>query len=206
MIDLQFLILGQLENNTYILRDEATNEIAVIDPSADSDELLAYIDENGKNLKYILLTHGHFDHIGGVAQLTQRYNPQVCISADEVELLNTSALNGSMMHRLNIEEIKVDVELLDNDVLYLGDNEIKFITTPGHTAGSGCFIIGKWLFTGDTLFCQSIGRTDFPTSSFADMKKSLKKLKDLDGDYTVYPGHDIFSRLSTEREYNPYMK
>ncbi|MBQ4129528.1 MAG: MBL fold metallo-hydrolase [Ruminococcus sp.] len=206
MIDLNYLVLGQLENNTYILKDEDSHEIAVIDPSVDSNELFSYIDENGKNLKYILLTHGHFDHIGGVCELVKRYNAQVCISKLELDLLNNPSLNGAFAHDLNINEIKVDIELSDNDVLKLGENEIKFISTPGHTAGSGCFIINEWLFTGDTLFCQSIGRTDFETSSMSDMKNSLKKLRDLDGDFVVFPGHDVFSKLSTERMYNPYMK
>ncbi len=206
MIDLEFLVLGRLENNTFVLTDEETGEIAVIDPSTESEELKALIEEKGGNLKYILLTHGHFDHIGGVSYLLEHYNPQVCIGKAEIELLNDCMLNGSAIHRISVNEFRVDVELTDGDIIKLGDNEIKFITTPGHTVGSGCYIVGEWLFSGDTLFCLSIGRTDFPTSNHQQMLMSLKKLKDLDGEYVVYPGHDRFSMLSQEKKYNPYMK
>ncbi len=207
MIDLSFLVLGMLQNNTYILKSKESGEIAVIDPSAKSDELFDAIDSNGGNLKYILLTHGHFDHVGGVKSLKDRYSDaKVCLSKDEMKLLRDDSLNGAKIHRLKFDEFDVDVELSDGDIIMLGDDKIKFITTPGHTAGSGCYITGDWLFSGDTLFCQSIGRTDFPTSNHGDMMKSLKKLKDLDGEYAVYPGHDIFSTLDAERKYNPYMK
>ena len=206
MINLEFLVLGRLENNTFVLTDEETGEIAVIDPSCESDELVSLIEQKGGNLKYILLTHGHFDHIGGVAYLLERYNPQVCISKDEMQLLNDNMLNGATIHHMSVNEVKVDVELSDGDVLKLGDNEIKFITTPGHTAGSGCYIVGEWLFSGDTLFCMSIGRTDFPTSNHQQMLRSLQKLKSLEGEYVVYPGHDRFSMLAAEKIYNPYVK
>ncbi len=206
MIDLSFLVLGMLQNNTFVLKDEESGEIAVIDPSLECDELFEEIDSKGGNLKYILLTHGHFDHVGGVKALRDRYNAQVCISKDEMPLLNNPSLNGAALHGLELNEVEVDVELSDNDVLMLGDNEIKFITTPGHTKGSGCYIVNRWIFSGDTLFCQSIGRTDFPTSNHSDMLKSLKKLKEIDGFFVVYPGHDIFTTLDAERESNPYMK
>lgn len=206
MIDLSFLVLGMLGNNTFVLADEDTGEIAVIDPAVSCDELFEEIDSKGGNLKYILLTHGHFDHVGGVKALKDRYNAQVCISKDEMTLLNNSSLNGAALHSLELDDVEVDVKLSDNDVLMLGDNEIKFITTPGHTKGSGCYIVNNWIFSGDTLFCQSIGRTDFPTSNHSEMLNSLKKLKDIDGFYVVYPGHDIFTTLDAERESNPYMK
>ncbi len=206
MIDLSFLVLGMLQNNTFVLKDEESGEIAVIDPSIECDELFEEIDSKGGNLKYILLTHGHFDHVGGVKALVDRYNAQVCISKDEMPLLNNPSLNGAALHGLTLNDIYVDVELSDGDTLMLGDNEIKFITTPGHTKGSGCYIVNSWIFSGDTLFCQSIGRTDFPTSNHSDMLKSLKKLKEIDGFYVVYPGHDIFTTLDAERESNPYMK
>lgn len=206
MIDLSFLVLGMLQNNTFVLKDEESGEIAVIDPSIECDELFEEIDSKGGNLKYILLTHGHFDHVGGVKALCDRYNAQVCISKDEMPLLNNPSFNGAALHGLELDDIEVDVELSDGDTLMLGDNEIKFITTPGHTKGSGCYIVNRWIFSGDTLFCQSIGRTDFPTSNHSEMLKSLKKLKEIDGFYVVYPGHDIFTTLDAERESNPYMK
>lgn len=206
MIKFTTFALGPIYTNTYLLKDESTKSLAVIDPAFESEELVSTIKEWGGDLKYILLTHGHYDHISGVASLKKHFDAKVCISADELKLLNTASLNGSAWHDLHVEKIDVDRELLDNDVIELGDTKIRFITTPGHTSGSGCFIVDDCIFSGDTLFCQSIGRTDFPTSSGTDMMLSLKKLNALEGDYDVFPGHDIPTTLSDERKYNPYMR
>lgn len=207
MIDISYLVLGLLQNNTFLLKDENSGELAVIDPSIGCDELFDAIDSNGGKLKYILLTHGHFDHVGGVKSLKDRYcDAKICISKDEMKLLKDDSLNGAKLHHLKFDDFDVDVELSDGDIVVLGNDEIKFITTPGHTAGSGCYILNNHIFSGDTLFCQSIGRTDFPTSNHSDMLKSLRKLKNLEGEYAVYPGHDVFTTLDSERKYNPYMK
>lgn len=206
MIEIKTLVLGDIYTNTYVIKDKNTGALAVIDPACKSDKLIEAIRDWGGDLRYILLTHGHFDHIGGVKCVLEHFKPQVLISADEMKLLNTPNLNGSAWHNLQIDEIKVDRELLDKDTIMLGDTEITFITTPGHTLGSGCFIVDDVIFSGDTLFCQSIGRTDFPTSNGKDMMLSLMKLNDLKGDYTVYPGHDVKTTLNNERKYNPYMR
>lgn len=206
MIEVKTLVLGDIYTNTYIIKDKSTGALAVIDPACNSDRLVDAINEWGGDLKYILLTHGHFDHISGVKYVLEHFSPQVLISADEMTLLNTPNLNGSAWHNLHIDEIKVDRELLDKDTIALGDTEITFITTPGHTSGSGCYIVDDVIFSGDTLFCQSVGRTDFPTSNGKDMMLSLMRLNDLKGDYTVYPGHDVKTTLNNERKYNPYMR
>lgn len=206
MIEIKTLVLGEVYTNTYIVKDEATGEIAVIDPACESQKLVDLIKELGGNLKFILLTHGHFDHVGGVKRLLENFNPQVLISADETELLNAPMLNLSVWHNLSIDPIKVDKELNDKDTFMLGETQFTFIITPGHTSGSGCYIADDVIFSGDTLFCESVGRTDFPTSSGRDMMLSLMKLNDLKGDYTVYPGHDVKTSLSHERKFNPYMR
>lgn len=206
MIEIKTLVLGEVYTNTYIVNDKATGEIAVIDPACESQKLVDMVKELGGNLKYILLTHGHFDHVGGVKCLLDNFNPQVLISADETELLNTNTLNLSFWHNLSIEPIKVDRKLCDKDTFMLGETQFTFITTPGHTSGSGCYIADDVIFSGDTLFCESVGRTDFPTSNGRDMMLSLMKLNDLSGDYTVYPGHDVKTTLSHERKFNPYMR
>ncbi|MBQ7133381.1 MAG: MBL fold metallo-hydrolase [Ruminococcus sp.] len=206
MINVKTFVLGAIGTNTYLIQDENTKELAVIDPACESFELNAKIREWGGNLRYILLTHGHFDHIGGVSSLLKEFSPQVVIGEDETKLLNTPTLNLSAFHGLNIEKIDVHKALYDGEVFKLGDTQVKYISTPGHTVGSGCYIIDDCIFSGDTLFCQSIGRTDFPTSSGRDMMLSLMRLNDLEGDYTVYPGHDVSTTLSDERKYNPYMR
>ncbi len=206
MINVITFILGAIGTNTYLICDENTKELAVVDPACESFELNAKIREWGGNLKYIFLTHGHFDHIGGVGSLLREFSPQVVIGEDELKLLNTPTLNLSAFHGLNIDEIKVDKVLYDGEIFKLGDTDVKYIATPGHTVGSGCYIADDCIFSGDTLFCQSVGRTDFPTSSGRDMMLSLMRLNDLEGDYTVYPGHDVSTTLSNERKYNPYMR
>ncbi len=206
MIEIKTFVLGDIYTNTYLIKDVNTGALAVVDPACESDVLVDAINEWGGNLQYILLTHGHFDHIGGVAYVKEHFDCNVYLCADEVDFVNTPSLNGSAWHNLHIERIENPKLLYDNDEFMLGDTKVKFIATPGHTGGSGCFIIDDCIFSGDTLFCQSIGRTDFPTSSPSDMMKSLKKLALLDGDYTVLPGHDIPTTLSAERKYNPYMR
>lgn len=206
MITVKTLVLGDIYTNTYILKDESSGKLAVVDPACESELLFNAVDELGADLQYVLLTHGHFDHIGGVASLLEKYSPQVVIGELELTLLNTPSLNGSAWHNLHIDKIDVDLILKDNDTFMFGDTEIKYISTPGHTAGSGCYIVDDMIFSGDTLFCQSIGRTDFPTSSGRDMMLSLMRLNDLKGDYIVYPGHDVSTTLENERKYNPYMR
>ena len=205
MIEIKTFVLGDICTNTYLVKDIETGKLAVVDPACESKMLIDAINEWGE-LEYILLTHGHFDHIGGVASLVEKFNPKVVIGNDELNLLNTPSLNGSAWHNLHIDIIDVDLVLEDNEVFTLGNTEIKYITTPGHTSGSGCYIVDDVIFSGDTLFCQSIGRTDFPTSNGKDMMLSLMKLNDLKGDYTVYPGHDVSTTLENERKYNPYMR
>ena len=206
MIEIKVMVLGDVYTNTYIVKDKNTGALAVVDPACESEKLVEAVKERGGDLKYVLLTHGHFDHVGGVKCLVDEFSPQVLISADETKLLNTPTLNLSVWHNLSIETIKVDRELSDKDTFMLGETQFTFITTPGHTSGSGCYIADDIIFSGDTLFCESIGRTDFPTSSGKDMMLSLMKLNDLKGDYAVFPGHDVKTTLSHERKFNPYMR
>ena len=206
MIKILCFVIGMIGTNCYLIEDEATGELAVIDPADHSDKLLQEIDKRGGKLSYILLTHGHYDHILGAAELCERYHPTVCASEKELMLIAEPSYNLSKNHGLTIQPFTVDRALKDGDTVMLGQSEITFILTPGHTMGSGCYIVDDSIFSGDTLFCTSIGRTDFPTSSMRDMMQSVTRLKNLEGDYDVYPGHDIFTTLGKERKYNPFMQ
>lgn len=206
MIKINYFVVGMIATNCYLIEDEATGALAVIDPGDHSGKLIKAIDERGGKLSYILLTHGHYDHIIGVAELCDRYHPVVCAAEAEMRLLQNGIYNRSSVHNIRINSFKVDRLLQDGDVIDLGESHLKFILTPGHTAGSGCYIVDDCIFSGDTIFCESIGRTDFDTSSPRDMVKSVERIKKLEGDYAIYPGHEMFTTLEHERKYNPYMR
>lgn len=205
MIKIDYVTVGMIATNCYLIEDEATGTRAVIDPGEHSDALIAELDRRGGTLDYLLLTHGHYDHILGAAELVERYHPTVCASEKELVLIGDPSRNLSKNHGLTVKPFTVDRALKDGETIAFGESTITFLLTPGHTMGSGCYLVDDALFSGDTLFCTGIGRTDFPTSSVQDMMKSIARLRDLEGDYHVYPGHDMFSTLSQERKYNPYM-
>ena len=163
--------------------------------------------ENEKeNIKYILLTHGHFDHIGYAQALKEQTNAKLAISKADELLLSDNNLNLSMaFFGTGVPKTVADITLEDNDTLMLGDSRVTFISTPGHTKGSGCYIIDNNIFTGDTLMRLSMGRTDFPIGSDDDMKTSLKRLAALQENYNVYPGHGDYSTLNYEKGCNPYL-
>lgn len=204
MIKIKTFPVGDLQVNCYFVEDTESGNIAVIDPGDSSNAIESYVSENAENIKYILLTHGHFDHIGYANKLKELTDAQIAISKTEVPLLSDSSLNLSLMfYGRSLPAISADILLDNNSTVMLGNTEIKYISTPGHTAGSGCFIIDDSIFTGDTLMRLSMGRTDFPTSSIKDMISSLNKLKGLDSSYRIYPGHDSASTLEYEKKNNP---
>lgn len=206
MIEIKVFSIGIMSTNAYVVKDADTGESLLVDPGCESSVLTAFLDSLPKgSLKYILLTHGHFDHIGGVNFYKTRYNAKVVVSEEDEEFLFDPDLNLSSMFSKTLESITADVILSDGEKLSLGNTEFEFMRTPGHTQGSGCYIFedDKVIFSGDTLFYRSMGRTDFPTGNPLEMIQSLHKLCDLSGDYTVYPGHDMSTTLQGERENNP---
>ena len=178
MIKVTRYVVGEIYTNCYLIEDEATGALAVIDPGDECE-----IDRRGGKLDYVLLTHGHFDHILGVAALCGRYRPEVCACEQEREVLSRGLYNLTSVHNIRLNSFAVDRFLSDGDVIKLGESEIRFIHTPGHTAGSGCYMVGSCLFTGDTIFCESVGRTDFPTSDPKAIMRSAARIRDLEGDY-----------------------
>ncbi|MDE6723040.1 MAG: MBL fold metallo-hydrolase [Eubacterium sp.] len=204
MINVKSVCLGELGNNCYLLTDEESGKSALVDCTDASDKMLSFL-ENA-DLEYILLTHGHYDHIGGVKEIKERFKAKVVISEADADMLSSSRLSlavfcGGVHHDTNAELL-----VKDGNVITLGKTDIKVMATPGHTKGGVCYIADDVIFTGDTLFCCSCGRTDFPGGSFSEIKDSLQRLASLDKNYKIYPGHEEFSTLDFEKQNNPYMR
>ncbi len=189
------MMLGALQTNCYLVYDETTRNCAVIDPGCDGDLIAKRLKEENLNLAMILLTHGHYDHIGGIEAL--RANAQIPVYIHEKDC----QLPLSMTH---IPVFCTDT-YADGDKITMDSITFQVLHTPGHSAGSVCLWAGDVLFTGDTLFRGSCGRTDFPTGSYAQMLQSLARLYRLPGNLKVLPGHGELSMLECEREKNPYM-
>ena len=191
--------------NMYILIDEETKKCAVVDPGGASDKILNYIKRNSLELEYILLTHGHGDHIGAVNTIKSRTNAKVVAHNDEQELLNDNRKNLSYSMHCGPQELDADIYVKDKDKLELGNLKLSFIHTPGHTKGSMCIRVNDDMFTGDTLFAGSIGRTDFYSGDYKQIEKSLKKLSKFENNVRIHPGHGPSSTLGIEKMSNPYM-
>ena len=191
-----------LETNT----DRAlTGERAfVVDPGADEDKILAAAEAEGAKIEWVLLTHAHFDHIGGVAEL-QRAGAQVVLHRDDLGIVS-SFKNLAFYAGVKVEKFLPDVTVSGGETLDVAGVKVRVIHTPGHTAGGVCYVADDIIFTGDTLFELSYGRTDFPTGSFKELKNSvLNKLFVLPGDYRLLPGHGAPTMLAFEREHNPIL-
>lgn len=188
--------------NTYIVTDEETGEVAVVDPGVNDEKLIEKIKDN--EVKYVLLTHGHFDHIGGVNFVKDRTGAKVVIHREDEEMLSDSEKNCGD----NTDPVFADILVEDGSKIMLGNSEITVLHTPGHTKGGVCYIFRKdrVLFSGDTLFKLTAGRTDLYGGNPRTELMSLEKIGELDGDYKVYPGHDDSTTLDFERKYNRYMR
>ncbi len=196
--------------NCYLLVDEKTGESAIVDPAYYNDKIAELFGEAGMGkLKYILLTHGHFDHIFGVHGLREATGAQVVIHKDDADFLldPKKSLSEGNFPEPQIP-VEADIILNDGDGLFLGEEKITVVSTPGHTMGSVCYICesDRVLISGDTLFCMTAGRTDLYGGNEEMMIESLKKLIALEGDYRVLPGHNRETTLERERTRNWYIR
>jgi len=179
----------------------------VIDPGEITEEMYEQLTRIGpQRVKYILLTHCHFDHILGADELRRFTGAPIAIHKSEERAMQDSRLNGMAIFGIPSQRLcKPDILFWDEDTFEVGDLTFRVMYTPGHSAGSSCFVCDDVIFTGDTLFRDSVGRTDLPTGSYQTLLKSLKKFLQLPKDYVLYPGHGNRTTLSYERENNPYM-
>ena len=200
---IQTLAVGELMTNCYILCDEQAKVCAVVDPGGEAERIAAAVEKTGCALQYILLTHGHYDHFTGVAGLLQHYDVPVYIHPDDAQ---TGGAGNPWALKFPALDEKHQRWYGEGDVLTLGSLMLHVLSTPGHSWGSVCIVVENVIFAGDTLFCGSCGRTDFPGGDYKAMLLSLARLARLEGSYTVYPGHDRATDLERERRMNPYMR
>lgn len=203
-------IVGTLDTNCYVLADESTKEAVIIDPGSSGDKILESIKSNGWNAVAILLTHGHFDHIGGIENIKNQLNIPVYAHQDEKTILENP--EGNLSHSFSRFNLKTVADHYFNDdfIFQFGaDITLKMIHTPGHTPGGVCYYYEKesLLISGDTLFYLSIGRTDFPYGSLRDLMNSINnRLFTLPENTKVFPGHGDSTTIGFEKMNNPEMR
>jgi glyoxylase-like metal-dependent hydrolase (beta-lactamase superfamily II) len=194
--------------NTYIVTDVESGETAVVDPSLPEESLMEKL--NGKNVKYVLLTHGHFDHTCGAKMIKENTGAKVVIHKEDDEMLHDISKNEFEENCIgsNFPEVDADINSEDGTELMLGNTKITVMHTPGHTKGGVCYLFNedRVMFSGDTLFRLTAGRADLYGGNGRDELRSLVRIRELEGDYKVYPGHDADTTLEFERQYNRYMR
>ena len=196
MLKVHAMALGAYQTNCYILHDDTSKSCCVVDPGYEADAVLDKLDSLGLTLEAILLTHGHFDHVGAVKELAAETGCDVYIHPDDLTMPPMMTA-GKLYYTKTYEE---------GTRLQLAGLDITVLHTPGHTPGSVCLLVGDTLISGDTLFAGSCGRTDLPGGDWATIQKSLARLASIEANLWVLPGHGGTSQLRDEKKYNPYMR
>lgn len=200
-------VVGPVQTNCYFAINDETKEVLIIDPGASGKRLAEIVEEEKLNPVAILLTHGHFDHAGAAAELSEHFHIEIYAEEHEKETLENPALNLSGWEGKETA-YHADRYLKDEQEIDLAGFHIRVLFTPGHTVGGCCYLFPyqNAVFAGDTLFAQSVGRTDFPKGSAAQLIRAIEeKLLVLPDDVTVYTGHNEITTIGTERMYNPYL-
>lgn len=205
-LQIEKLVLGMVATNCYLAKNKETGAVLIVDPADCADRIIAKVNAMGGQPEAVLLTHGHFDHIGAARELHEHYNIPVCAYKDEKEIMENVDKNLSLMTDVGFTA-EADRLFADGETVKLAGFDVKILHTPGHTLGSCCYYIEQEqvLFSGDTLFRCSVGRTDFPTGSMSQIHNSIhSKLFVLPEETMVYPGHDQMTDIAYEKRYNPY--
>ena len=206
LLKCDFRVVGPIQTNCYFLYREDTKECLIIDPGYEADKIEAYVQKKQLHVAGILLTHGHFDHITAADEVRKKFQTKIYASGKEKELMADPRMNVSVMMGDSVS-LKADVWLEDGQELEMLGETMRCILTPGHTGGGMCFYFPKacMLFSGDTLFQESVGRTDFPTGSSRELIHSVReKLLVLPEAVRVYPGHGLMTTIRDEQMFNPY--
>lgn len=202
------LAVGPIQSNCYIIWDEATLKGAIVDPGGDPDSIKDSVEAAGCCVEWILLTHGHFDHVFYAGVIAEFYNAKVAIHPADVTLIGDSLGIAEMYYNM-AEYVGIYPELLlaDGDIITLGETSIYTMHTPGHSLGGVCFHSGDVVFTGDTIFSGSVGRTDFTGGSMDELTSSIRtKLYVLEDSVVLYPGHGLETTVGVEKRTNPYIQ
>jgi hydroxyacylglutathione hydrolase len=199
------LEVGPLAANAYIVEHTPSRAAVVVDPGDDGEAILREIEARSLTLERILLTHGHFDHVGAVALLRRRTGAPVCIHPEDAPALQNAARQGLIFGLRIPDQPAPDALVRDGDLLPFGDSEFRVAHTPGHTPGGVSYIIGKMAFVGDLVFAGSIGRTDLPGGSYERLIEAVRtKIFTLDDDTVLLPGHGPATTVGTEKRTNPF--
>ena len=203
----KMLNLGNMDNNCYILGDDKSKHALLIDAPAEAGAILDVLEDEGLKLKFVLLTHCHYDHIGALDDVCEATGAEVMIHAFEEDGVNDPTVNLALYAGVPSPKTTVSKTLVDGDVITLGDIDVKVLYTPGHTVGSVCYYTDGMLFSGDTLFLKDVGRCDLPGGDFKIIKQSIKKqLYVLPDDTDVYPGHGRATTIGFEKAHNNYIR
>jgi glyoxylase-like metal-dependent hydrolase (beta-lactamase superfamily II) len=207
-LSLKIFPTGDLGTNAYLIFNEQSKDCFLIDCPAPINEYRDFILKNNFNLRFIIITHGHYDHTDGLSEFLESFPVSFYIQKNDLSMLVNPLKNGSLvLGHLPVSIKQTPTFCKDDDIITFGEEKIKVIETPGHTLGSISLLLGNWLFSGDTLFYHSVGRTDLPFSSLEYLQDSIKnKLFTLDSQIRVFPGHGNPTSIGEEKENNPFIE
>ncbi|MCX6344566.1 MAG: MBL fold metallo-hydrolase [Armatimonadetes bacterium] len=207
-LEFRNIAVGELQSNCYIIWDDDTRKAAIIDPGDEKENIIASVDTLNLEVEYVLLTHGHFDHIFVAGDIAERYGAPICMNAQDLSIVNQSLVLADPFYDVASFKSFIPSQLLnDGDIITLGSSKVKALHTPGHSQGGLCFATDAGVFCGDTIFAGSVGRTDLLGGSHEQLIESIRaKILTMDDSTPLYPGHGPYTTVGEEREFNFYLR